>query len=228
MAKNKRARRPRPAPAATRQGPPPAGDRLAPAIEDAIASLARLAQLAQSDRLGQRFALDELVALAESAAAELAMHRQDLLAAIEIDQTNVPLAGSYPTGDLWAGTQRPRYLAGLARRAGEDPHPVTYAERLGDADLAADLNPACPQPTADGGRCHGQRVRLAGRRRAEACWTHLRADRRAEIRADRDRAVAAHSCRSCDAPAGTQCLDTAGKPTQPHTARLDELSAAGG
>ena len=225
MAKRRPARRHRPTPAAEpRLHAPGAG--LAAAMEDAAGGLIRLAGAAQTDPLARRFALDELVGLAQSIAAALVKHRQELLAAVEIDQTATPLASTYPSGELWSGPQRPRYLAGLARRAGEDPQPVTYVERLADAAVAADLDPACPHPTADGGRCHGQRARLAARRRAEACWTHLSADRKSQIRADRDQAVAAHHCRSCDAPAGTPCRDRSGRPTQPHTARLDDLLAS--
>lgn len=198
-----------------------AGGDLTAAIHEAVARLDALAQAAQSDPLAQRFALDELAAAAAAAAADLAEHGQDLLAAVEIDRAGVPLARTYPTGDLWTGPQRPRYLPGLARRASEDDQPTTYAARLDDAELAAELDPTCPRPTADGGRCYGQRVRLAGRRRAEACWTHLTAARKTQIRGMRDQAVAAHACRTCHAPAGTPCEDPAGKPTQPHTARLD-------
>lgn len=190
--------------------------------EAAALALANEAVQMYRARADVRFYLDELDAQLAQMVTDLAGHVDELETAEEITRTGEPVATTYGTGAAWAGPQRPRYVVSLAQRARADQTTLTttYLERLHDVEVLAAHDLACPHTTGPAHRCPTPRVRRADGTRTRACWGHLDAGERAEIRAERESAISARACPQCRAAAGQPCVNDRTTPTTIHQPRL--------
>jgi hypothetical protein len=186
-----------------------------PAVEDTLA--------AYQQRKGRYFTLEELATSVSGMHESLKMAHLELSAAAAIVDDDRPVDVAYGTERAWAGPQPPRYLLGLADRAanGSAMATMTYRQRLSDTKLTESMDPTCPQER-DGRPCTLSRVNRADGTRAAACWAHLTAEQKKEIKAERNRAMAANACTDCGAAAGDRCVEE-GRPVTIHQRRLNAL-----
>lgn len=209
-------------------------DAVREAMADLVQSTARARmRLDQYQDLSPRMMqLDQMIGRIAELDDELYRQGKDFVEACHVISERRPVTDTYGNGGVWKGPQRPGNIVSLAIKAermaatsGAAELPgITYLEALADP-RHQDQPMHCSRHKTNGQECGQYTVRLPGRARTAACWSHLTPAEQEQVNKVKEEVKQGVLCTECGAQTGDSCVDSTWSKPNFHMARFDRYAA---